>query len=373
MRVLLNTLKVSLIKILYLFRKNKNKKRNIWIISETETQFQDNGFVFFKYIRENYPEQEVYYIIDKKAKNIEELEKLGNIIYFKSLKSIYYLFLARKILSTHGIWMLPQEFGIFRKNSKKWIKAEKIMLQHGVIALKNVTEAYSKKNFFLNDKFIVSSEKEKEIVIKYLGYTNKNIIVNGLPRFDVLKDVSLENKKFKILYMPTYRKNIKNEKEFLNSKFYINNLLFLKKLCLNKNIEVNLVLHKEFKKYSKFFSHKNIQIHYDYLLINELKNSSNLLITDYSSICFDFLFLEKPVIFYLSDDISKREFKETPYINSNEVFKSFIFTKPEEIEKLIAELMNNQNLKKKDIERLKSLFFKYKDRKNCERLFKSLN
>lgn len=372
MKVLLNTLKVSFIKIIYLLTNKRNKDRDIWIISETENQFQDNGFAFFKYIRENYPQKEVYYIIDKKTRNIEELEKLGNILYFKSLKSIYYLFLAKKILSTHGIWMLPQEFGIFRKHSKKCIKAEKIMLQHGVTALKDVTAAYNKKSFFLNDKFIVNSETEKKILIKCLGYDNQNIIISGFPRYDRLEDLrNLE--KYKILYMPTYRKGIKNSDDFLNSKFYLNTKSLLEKLSTNEKIEINFILHKEFKKYTKYYLNKNIKFYYDYSSINELVNSSNLLITDYSSICFDFLFLEKPIIFYLSDSISEKTFKEAPYINSFEIFKAFIFKEQEQVCSIINDFIKNPNLKKAEIEQIRKIFFKYKDRRNCERLFKILS
>ena len=38
-------------------------KRHIWIVSEMEHTARDNGYWFFKYMRETYPERPVYYPI----------------------------------------------------------------------------------------------------------------------------------------------------------------------------------------------------------------------------------------------------------------------------------------------------------------------
>lgn len=50
------------------------KKKDVWIIGERTYKAQDTGYHFFKYMRENHPEKEVYYVIEEKsveAKNVE--------------------------------------------------------------------------------------------------------------------------------------------------------------------------------------------------------------------------------------------------------------------------------------------------------------
>ena len=62
-----------------------NKKyRDIWIIGERKSEAKDNGYHVFKYIRENHPDDEVYYVIDKNSNDLEKIKGLGNIIYYDS-------------------------------------------------------------------------------------------------------------------------------------------------------------------------------------------------------------------------------------------------------------------------------------------------
>ena len=41
--------------------------KHIWIVSERGTDARDNGYHLYRYIRKNHPEQEAYYIIDRKS------------------------------------------------------------------------------------------------------------------------------------------------------------------------------------------------------------------------------------------------------------------------------------------------------------------
>ena len=62
------------------------KYRDVWIVSERGSDARDNGYHFFKYIRENHPEIKAYYIIEKKSADYHKVAKLGNIVKYKSLK-----------------------------------------------------------------------------------------------------------------------------------------------------------------------------------------------------------------------------------------------------------------------------------------------
>ena len=64
-------------KILRLFKSN----RDIWLIGERKDEAKDNGYHLFKYIRENHSEEKVYYIITRDSKDLEKIQKFGNIIY----------------------------------------------------------------------------------------------------------------------------------------------------------------------------------------------------------------------------------------------------------------------------------------------------
>ena len=75
-----------------LFVRIKNKKNPIWLICELRENARDNGYHFFKYVRENHPEVNCYYAINKNSKDYKKIYQYGNIIQFGSFKHwVYYL------------------------------------------------------------------------------------------------------------------------------------------------------------------------------------------------------------------------------------------------------------------------------------------
>ena len=46
-----------------------------WIISERPNQARDNGYCFFKFMKENHPDVPIYYLIDKKAPDYNKVKE----------------------------------------------------------------------------------------------------------------------------------------------------------------------------------------------------------------------------------------------------------------------------------------------------------
>ena len=68
----------------------RNWNSNIWLISERHNQARDNGYCFYKYLREYKPECKAFYIIDKKSKDYKKIEKYKNVIQYDSWKHYFY-------------------------------------------------------------------------------------------------------------------------------------------------------------------------------------------------------------------------------------------------------------------------------------------
>src|SRR5699024_7730067 len=77
------------------------KRKDIWLIGERINKAQDTGYHLFKYIREYYPERNVYYVIDKNSPEAENVEQLGNVIYYKSKEHIKATIAATRIIGSH--------------------------------------------------------------------------------------------------------------------------------------------------------------------------------------------------------------------------------------------------------------------------------
>ena len=165
------------------------------------------------------------------------------------------------------------------------------------------------------DKILIPpSEKIISFAIKY-GWNRKDIIKLNLPKWD--KYNKKNNSKYNlnntiynnnsILIMFTWREVIKNRQI---SSHYFENIF---KLILHKNLK------KELKKHNitlYFAIHHYIYVKYQYIFDKKNKNyiksikinniaeyieKSNLFITDFSSIIFDFIYQKKPYILYIPD------------------------------------------------------------------------
>ncbi|MEB6257697.1 CDP-glycerol glycerophosphotransferase family protein [Mammaliicoccus sciuri] len=300
---------------------NSNKKPII-LCTEYPEKAQDNAYIIFKYLISKFSDSfETYYILSNNSHDISNLKGYeDHVVEYQSLNHMKLLINADIILHTHSPnYSLP-----FLTNylEKLLINKHKVFLQHGVIYSKDVSEVYGKQiNNEFTDLFVVSSLREKNEVVKNYNYSESEVIVTGLPRFDnLLKNkISTETKNQNILIMPTWRKDqdLLSNNKFKETNFFktYNSLLndkIYKKFCEYNNITVNFYLHKNFQKFSKLFNSEfvNILTEKD-STVDTLLNESKLLITDYSSVGLDFSLMHKKVIYFRPSEIIDNDLSES--------------------------------------------------------------
>ena len=141
---------------------------------------------------------------------------------------------------------------------------------------------------------MISNDKEKKLFITH-GFKENSLIKAGLPRWDLL-NISNKKAKKEILIMFTFR-NFKNKEIIENSIYkqniehFINNADLIE-LLKEKNIKLNLSLHHMITENKQFeIINNNINL-ISPLEVSQCIKSSSLLITDFSSVAFDFMFLK---------------------------------------------------------------------------------
>lgn len=345
------------------------KYKDAWLISERGFDARDNGFVFYQYLKQFHPEIPSYFVIDTTVVDYEKVKPFGNIVPYKSWKHFLLLANAKYKISTHDQGYTP-DMVIFHHLHKLAMKlpihiyGKSIFLQHGIIG--NDIKWYHKTEC-TPDLFVTSTKQEYEFIEKQFGQHDPELQLLCLCRYDNL--IQQNSPKKQILLMPTWRKGIVNEEEFLHSTYYqtYNHLLHNETLHIwLKENQYQLVFypHIEFQPYLHLFDETEDVIlasmnEYD---VQELLISSEILITDYSSVFFDFLYLEKPVYFYQFDyDSFYQNHYEKGYLKFQEMG---MVTKMEE--ELVKQIVNRETIEIPDI-------FLYKDRKNCERTFEKIN
>lgn len=348
----------------------RKKQSQTWVIAERGNDAKDNGYYFYKYIKEKHPEIQVKYIISRNSKDINVINKSDRVI-FRSFKHLFLFRNAHILISTHTMGFSPKHwvFATLDKKGLLKIRGKRIMLQHGI--------TYNKVPSITNGKFdlfVVASEEEKRFVGSELRIPEKNIKITGFARWDYLSKPQKNN----ILIMPTWRRYLANAttNTFRSTEYFLhwNNLLTNKKLykIIKKyNLTVNFYPHYEMRKFTSIFKSRHVHIlDNETNNIHDLLGKSSIFITDYTSAAFDVLYNGGDVIYYPFDyntfygkhynpgriDIRKSNF-------------AFSSSSINEIIKKIEEIVENvYDRPQKNMQNL----FKYTDKHNCERIFKEI-
>ncbi len=248
--------------------------------------------------------------------------------------------------------------------------ADNYFLQHGIIKddLSKNIKKYD-KNLSL---IVTSAEMERDTFFEYKYNYDENVVqALGLPRYDNLKNLS--NNKI-ILFTPSWRSYIRNKDALINSEYFkvinsfLNNEKFLEIL---EKYDYTLIFrpHPELWQYLKQglfdITHERIKISTEEPY-QDLFNNSSLMITDYSSVFFDFAYIKKPIIYYQVNE----EFYhyEKGYFDYKTMgFGEVIENEPDLVNHIEKLLQNDCKNEEKYLERIYN-FFKYTDKNNCKRV-----
>jgi CDP-glycerol glycerophosphotransferase len=286
--------------------RGQDHSRPVWVIGELPYKAQDNGLHFFRYVRERHPEVDAYYVIregSSERRNLTGHE--DHVLDFRSKAHIDKLLVANRIIGSHDPdFLYPTRDPRFRR----LVRGAKVFLQHGVTGAKWMVPKYGKRvSNFDTSLICVCSEREKEFFVKDFGYSPEEIAVTGFARFDALFRDDVELRQRQIIVMPTWRPWLQDPETFLESEYFLRwrDLLLsaeLRELKERQGADIILCLHPNMQQFSHHFVETGSRVVFQGDVdVQHLIKQSALMVTDYSSVAFDFAFLQKPVIYYQFD------------------------------------------------------------------------
>ncbi len=365
---------------LYPFIRFIKRNKEFYIFMDRPDVADDNAMHLFKFANSIKDNNRKYYVISKGTEDYRKMSKIGNVLDYKSFKhKLYYLF-ADKIISTHPYESIINPFFEFGKDERQLysglMTSQIYFLQHGVTK-DNISSWLTKydKNFSLI--VTVSEEERKSFFDEGYAFDEDVVQVLGFPRYDNLRN---DNVQKEILIIPTWRKYLRGNKAlFINSDYFksLNSLLSNEELiekCEENGYKIVFKSHPELD----MFIEDTDERYRDLLDINEkielstkrtyqeLFNDASILITDYSSVFFDFAYLKKPLIYYQPND--DYHYGES-YFDYETMGFGDVITEEEDLIKKIENYMSDGCIMEEKYRKNVEKFFKYTDRNNCKRVY----
>lgn len=298
---------------------------------------------------------------------------------------------ANKIISAQADNYVTNLFG----NGKDFVgdlyRFKFVFLQHGIT--KDDLSPWLNVNSNTIDMFVTASEMEYQSFVNQnyrYNFPKKWIKLTGFARYDCLLETTIKKEK-NIVIMPTWRKNLvsildnKTGKRVYDAQFKETNYFKFYNELINAPRLLKTLQERGYK--IRFIPHVNMSqqivdfnvnplveiVNTDVDYAKEFKRNS-LLITDYSSVFFDFGYLKKPIIYTQFD----REifFKDQAYDKGyfsyeNDGFGLVCNTVEETITEIINLIENDCQMEKEYLSRVEK-FFAFYDQCNCERIYNEI-
>lgn len=286
------------------------KDKNLWVIAN-RFGFKDNPRYLFDFIRQNHPEVKAIWI----TKNKDEVSAAENRLYAYDPKAIFLQYRAKtKILSTGGgdlakftcanSTLIQLWHGSPLKRILLDSHAEKVT--HKESTLNSLYQFILKKSLARYDMVIAPSPLIQKRLMSAFAKTEDQVPITGYPRIDFIleqaKNINELHSQLKprpkkvILYAPTWRNDPQRFKAHVDLLINANFNDFL-----NAN-DFHLIcsLHplSNYQSICPTLNRISLNEKHD---INYLVAQVDILITDYSSIFYDFSVLQRPVIFFAMD------------------------------------------------------------------------
>ncbi len=384
------------------------KKKNVWAFAThhlRSTKFVENQRAIFEFIKKDSAIKKIIFYresdseIDIQDAANYELVKQGTIKAYYLLLSCKVVFVTHSLSMDFSIRFGKRGFVPLKVNLKKRVV---VNLWHGIsmkrllyAANDNTRKRTDRSSFRQYERkfytgLITSSEVDGLVMAAMfypLNYTQ--IWTTGLPRNDfLLMDTEklplyirnsvrnlqkIKQAKKLVVYAPTYRQTAISE----NAYYYQFNENEIQKLkdILEKNNAILGYRPHYFKNDEKYF---NLDQYIDDKLIfdcsqniipefSALARECDVLITDYSSVALETLYLDKPNLSFAYDLKNYKTEQDGLIYDLNMIFSGKVFKSFEDlINELDRQLERSEKTEANEI--TKNLFFNYRDCNNSERV-----
>lgn len=361
-------------------------RKPLWLISDRAARADDNGKALFQYVNRHHARDvRSYFLIARESPDVAALKQVGRVVPLYSYR--------HKLLSLLADWSLASQVDeAFRHPFRDYrccyadmlSEGRFAFLQHGVITPDKNVSTYVKRSVQQIDGFVVSTRQEWDMMVHGAShYDADQVWLTGLPRFDALEDRAEKI----VTVMPTWRKALTlgqnhetglwtTREDFRDSDYatFYRNLMQhpdLRAAAKRLGYTLQFKIHPSYPQDGSLFGFDSdtVVVPAD-VSYKDIYARSSLLVTDYSSGIFDFLYLRKPVIYCQSDVDTFYEghvYQKGRVDYRHDGFGEVLYTLEDAAAAIIA-YMENGCAMKPEYRQRSDAFFAFHDRDNCRRV-----
>ncbi|MDD6276561.1 MAG: CDP-glycerol glycerophosphotransferase family protein [Clostridia bacterium] len=289
-------------------------KKKIWLYHDCKGVGRDNAYYQFIHDFDKNDGVERYYVVNGSITEAEQYftdEQKNHLLVFRSNKHKLMYLMAEKIITAYieKVNYLPF-FDDAYPHYIDLFSGEVIYLQHGILHA-HLPWKYSYDRLDLSYE-VISSEYEKRNFCNNYCFPVEALIKSKMPRYD-FTDSNINPTENRIIFAPSWRKYlislgsdgnwITDRDKFINSDYFRETNEFLNSkelgnLLEDKNWYLDYKPHPIFARYNDCYKIDNPRI--------SIKDSADaadykICITDYSSYVFDFVYLQRAVVYFIPD------------------------------------------------------------------------
>jgi CDP-glycerol glycerophosphotransferase (TagB/SpsB family) len=360
------------------------KRKPIWLVGDRPQFAKDNAEHLFRYFAESGMgrKRDIYFVLDKASDDYERMRKYGRTLPFDTVGHRVKFLLSDKVILSTANDVGTNPFSSKRRYYQDLYSFDYVFLRHGV-SHNDMSGWINKLN--KNIRLLVSSTPREYEAILHGNYCYDESVVKltGLPRYD---NLTSDPKKLLII-LPTWRKNLQGKilpaspkreyrSDFKTSDYF----LFYHRLMNDERLLAAMrrggyrgkfFLHPVFdSQIGDFEGNGLFEVGVTVADYQELFRDGDLLLTDYSSVAFDFAYLKKPVIYaqFDFDTFYQNHSWGKSYFSYADDGFGPIGRDYEETVALLVRYIEGGCVMTDEYKARVDGFFAFTDRRNCERV-----
>ena len=356
----------------------KVRRKSINLFYEKfSSKAEEGAYDLFLITKKNSTSSKSYFVIDGNSEDYLKIKNEKNVVKKYSLKYYWLVFNANNFISTEA----PIHLNILRSNNTALRKSicDKpfIFLQHGITYMKcqGDCSTFAKNKEGEATYIIVGSEKEKDAVVDMLKLSEEQVLNTGLPIFSNIKFKHInENSEDIVTVMLTWKPYEEQLYNFEESTYYKNTIEIYNMLA--KYIDKEKIVIIPHPKVFELLSNTDIKDRFWQGKISEILAKTKMLITDYSSVCYNAFYQGAGVIFY-QPDLQEYETYNGPLVPNDDEYIGKRAFNMNELEDIVRQTIKNKQIdlneiRNKEFEKNYSTINEYSDGKNIERIYNKL-